>query len=58
MNAGGIPVREETVLTGRDNRLHGRLWSVKDDPQGVVIIVHGLGDHGAVSYTHLRAHET
>lgn len=39
-------MREETVRTGRDNRLHGRLWCVEDDARGAVIIVHGLGDHG------------
>lgn len=39
-------MREEILWTGRDNRLHGRLWSVDSDIAGVVIIVHGLGDHG------------
>ncbi len=39
-------MREETLLTGRDQRLRGHLWTEDGDAQGVVIIVHGLGDHG------------
>ena len=39
-------MRQETLLTGRSGRLHGRLWIGDRDPLGVVIVVHGLGDHG------------
>lgn len=40
-------MRQETLPTGRRDRLHGRLWIPDDDPPvGVVIVVHGLGDHG------------
>lgn len=32
------------LQTGRGDRLHGQLWS-KPDAQGVVVVVHGLGEH-------------
>lgn len=38
-------MREEICQTGRRGRLHGRLWFAQSDPCGVVIVVHGLGDH-------------
>ena len=39
-------MRQEILLTGSGGRLHGRLWIGDHDPVGVVIVVHGLGDHG------------
>lgn len=33
-------------MTGRRGQLHGRLWDGKEAPAGVVVVVHGLGDHG------------
>lgn len=41
-----MAVRQETLHTGRSGRLHGRLWIGDRDPAGVVIMIHGLGDHG------------
>ncbi len=36
----------ETLLTGRDEQLQGRLWWSSDKvPRGLVLVVHGLGDH-------------
>ncbi|KAA1259514.1 Phospholipase YtpA [Rubripirellula obstinata] len=35
----------ETLSTGRESRLHGQLWVNTDAPKGVLILVHGLGDH-------------
>ncbi|MGI9472324.1 MAG: lysophospholipase [Rubripirellula sp.] len=40
-------MREETLLTGRGGRLHGRLWSGDNGSLGVLIAIHGLGDHSA-----------
>ena len=37
-------MNEETLLTGRHLDLRGRLWRGTED-RGVVIVVHGLGDH-------------
>jgi len=34
-------------MTGRHGQLHGRLWRGDAAPEGVVLVVHGLGDHGA-----------
>jgi alpha-beta hydrolase superfamily lysophospholipase len=39
-------VRQETLHTGRSGGLHGRLWIGDQDPAGVMIVIHGLGDHG------------
>ncbi len=39
-------MRHETQLTGGSGQLRGRLWIGGQDPIGVVIVVHGLGDHG------------
>lgn len=39
-------MREEVLYTGRRQRLHGRLWRTDREMRGVVIVVHGLGDHG------------
>jgi len=39
-------VKHESLLTGRNGQLHGRLWCQASDPAGVVVVVHGLGDHG------------
>ncbi len=39
-------VHDETLPTGRGQRLHGHFWTAGDAPKGVVIVVHGLGDHG------------
>ena len=39
-------MRQEILLTGSGGQLHGRLWIGDHDPVGVVIVVHGLGDHG------------
>jgi alpha-beta hydrolase superfamily lysophospholipase len=41
-----MPVRLENLMTGSSGRLHGRLWIGDQDPVGVVVVVHGLGDHG------------
>lgn len=38
-------MRQQTLHTGRSGRLHGRLWRGDRDPVGVVIVIHGLGDH-------------
>lgn len=38
-------MRQETLLTGRSGRLNGRLWTADQDPRGVVVAIHGLGDH-------------
>ena len=39
-------MREEVLLTGRSGSLYGTLWIPVSDPtRGVVIAVHGLGDH-------------
>lgn len=35
----------ETLSTGRESRLHGQLWVSSDAPKGVLILIHGLGDH-------------
>ncbi len=45
MSLGRIPVRQETLLTGRGGRLKGRLWIGEEDPLGVLLVIHGLGDH-------------
>ena len=39
-------MRQETLHTGRSGRLHGRLWTGEQDPVGVVVVLHGMGDHG------------
>jgi alpha-beta hydrolase superfamily lysophospholipase len=33
-------------MTGRRGQLHGRLWCESSVPVGVLLVVHGLGDHG------------
>ena len=39
-------MRDEILLTGRGGGLHGQLWTADGDAaRGVVIAVHGLGDH-------------
>lgn len=38
-------MRQEKLLTGRGGELHGRLWVGEREPIGVVVAVHGLGDH-------------
>lgn len=35
------------LQTGRGGRLSGRLWIGANHPLGVVVVVHGLGDHAA-----------
>ena len=40
-------VQELKLLTGRGGHLPGRLWIGDRDPVGVVVVVHGLGDHSA-----------
>lgn len=40
------PVRQERLPTGCSGQLHGRLWVGDQDPLAVIIVVHGLGDHG------------
>ena len=35
----------ETLSTGRESRLHGQLWNCPRKPLGVLILIHGLGDH-------------
>lgn len=35
----------ETLSTGRESTLHGQLWVSTDAPRGVLILIHGLGDH-------------
>lgn len=40
-------MQEFKLLTGRGGRLPGRLWIGERDPQGVIVVVHGLGDHSA-----------
>lgn len=39
-------MEHDTLLTGRSGQLHGQLWVCQPRPRGVVIVVHGLGDHG------------
>lgn len=39
-------MKQESLLTGRRGQLHGRLWCDTSNPAGVVVVVHGLGDHG------------
>lgn len=39
-------VSQRIIGTGRGGRLHGRLWTGSGEIQGVVIVVHGLGEHG------------
>ncbi|MGB0761532.1 MAG: alpha/beta fold hydrolase [Rubripirellula sp.] len=43
---GASVVKQETLLTGRRGQLYGRLWCDTSNPAGVVVVVHGLGDHG------------
>ena len=38
-------MKTESLITGRNNTLLGRLWSRDGSPRAVVIVVHGLGDH-------------
>ena len=38
-------MQTESLLTGRNKTLPGRLWSRDGSPRAVVIVVHGLGDH-------------
>ncbi len=39
-------MQDEVLLTGRSGRLHGKLWTADHQPiRGVVIAIHGLGDH-------------
>ena len=40
-------MKHESLTTGRHGQLHGRLWRGDTAPVGVVLVVHGLGDHGA-----------
>lgn len=35
----------ETLSTGRGGRLHAKLWVGTDSPKGILILIHGLGDH-------------
>jgi len=39
-------VKHLPLLTGRQGQLYGRLWCESASPVGVVVVVHGLGDHG------------
>ena len=39
-------MKHESLLTGRHGQLHGRLWCQASNPVGVVVVIHGLGDHG------------
>lgn len=39
-------MNQEVQLTGRFGQLHGQLWYGARPPKGVVLIIHGLGDHG------------
>ena len=40
-------MQHEVLLTGRSDHLHGNLWKTEHgSPKGVIIGVHGLGDHG------------
>lgn len=39
-------MKHESLLTGRHGQLHGRLWCPASNPVGVVVVIHGLGDHG------------
>jgi len=50
---------DETLLaTGRDGRLHGRIWrSDASESHSVLLMVHGLGDHGG-SFFELAEHFT
>ncbi|MGI9469502.1 MAG: alpha/beta fold hydrolase [Rubripirellula sp.] len=45
-SSGASVVKHESLLTGRCGQLHGRLWCQAASPVGVVVVVHGLGDHG------------
>jgi len=45
-SSGASVVKHESLLTGRSGQLHGRLWSQASNPVGVVVVIHGLGDHG------------
>lgn len=38
-------VRRDQLLTGRNTQLAGHLWIGDSPPRGVVLVVHGLGDH-------------
>lgn len=40
-------MQELKLLTGRSGKLAGRLWLGPGDPVGVVLVIHGLGDHSA-----------
>ncbi|HBV64742.1 MAG TPA: hypothetical protein DEF45_17155 [Rhodopirellula sp.] len=44
--SGASVVKHESLLTGRHGQLHGRLWCQVPNPVGVVVVIHGLGDHG------------
>lgn len=46
MLSGASTVKHDVLMTGRDGELHGRLWCGSRRPEGIVLIVHGLGDHG------------
>lgn len=35
----------EKLLTGRGGELHAQIWMGDAAPQGIVVMVHGLGDH-------------
>ena len=39
-------MNQEVQLTGRLRQLHGQFWCGDVSPVGVVLVVHGLGDHG------------
>ena len=51
----------ENIISNKKN-IFLRSWPSNNDPTYNIIIIHGLGEHSgrykAVSYTHLRAHET
>lgn len=40
-------MQEIKLQTGRDGRLSGRLWVGDTESVGVVVVIHGLGDHSA-----------
>ena len=40
-------MQELKLLTGRSGKLPGRLWLGPRDPVGMVVVIHGLGDHSA-----------
>jgi len=40
-----VVLRREDLTTGRQERLVATLWTSDRPPRGIVIVVHGLGDH-------------